>query len=383
MIVLRVLHFSSHNEDCGIAKYQENYLEAISNTSTEVENKFFKHSPYQTRDMNRAAFSGVIDDLNRELTNFDILHIQHEFGFFRGDQLRRLVDTAKQSGKKVVVTYHTSPDLIIILKPLGGIGPRSIISYLRSRRHNHRLIDSHIRPLNMADKILVHNSYTSSKLRDFGIPNSKLELIAHPTYEITKPQGSTHVSEALKKHKNDIVIGTVGYLHRFKGVDKAIKSLSYLPGNYKLAILGGVKSDSDDQKLYDSLTDLIIKLGLQERVYITGVVPSDDMLNSYIRETDVCVYPYDSTYYKGVSSGALNLAIANERPIVAYPVSTLLETNEPYGQITFTDSDSYYELAREIKQLDIAAQTKKISAYADANSFVNTSKTLVETYKNL
>jgi hypothetical protein len=118
-------------------------------------------------------------------------------------------------------------------------------------------------------------------------------------------------------------------------------------------------------------------------VYITGLIKDDKTMDGYIRETDISVYPYNSKYYKGVSSGALNLAIANERPIIAYPVQTLVETNSEFGQLVFTASDSYYELAREVKNIDTEAQTKKIISYAKSNSFSAIAEQLVAVYKSL
>lgn len=380
--MLNVLNFSSHFEDCGIAKYQENYLDEIA-LAEDINSTFFNYSPYQTRGMSVAEFDTVIEELRKEIEKYDIFHLQHEFGFYRNDQFEKLIKTAKNAGVKVVVTYHTSPDLIIIKKRLTGLGPRSMISFLKSYRHNSSLINMHITPLNSADLVLAHNEYTKNQLEQYGVNANILRLLPHPTYAITKPKKTDVITAALNKKEGDVILSTVGYIHRFKGVDKAIKSLSYLPANYKLAILGGVKSDSDDQSLYDQLADLIIERGLQDRVYISGVIPSDDDLNSYIRETDISLYPYDSVYYKGVSSGALNLAIANERPIVAYPVSTLRETNAEHGQLVLTASDSYYELARAIRGLDIKSQTNKIQAYAQANSWHVMSERLIELYKSL
>lgn len=380
--MLHVLHFSSHDEDCGIAKYQGNYLASMTD-SAEVANRFFSYSPYQTRDMDRAELGKVLEALTNEAKDFDILHIQHEFGFFRDNQFERLVSAAKDMGMKVVVTYHTSPDLIIIKKPLAGMGPRALLSFLRSYRYNRILSNMHTRPLLSADRILVHNLYTKNSLIDFKIPAEKIELIPHPTYEISKPKKTTFVADSLDKKSGDIILSCVGYIHRFKGVDKSIKALKFLPDNYKLAVLGGVKSDSDDQELYDQISDLIIKLGLKDRVFISGVIPSDDDLNSYIQETDVCLYPYNSSYYKGIGSGSINLAIANDKPIVAYPVSTFIETNKEFGHIAFTDSDSYYELAREIRRLDITAQTKKTVSYRSANAWGVMAKRLVAVYTSL
>lgn len=380
--MLNVLNFSSHFEDCGIAKYQENYLDEMATTDG-VTSTFFKYSPYQTREMNTQEFDKVIEELRAEIGKYQIFHLQHEFGFYRNDQFERLIKTAKDAGVKVVVTYHTSPDLIIIKKRLTGLGPRSIISFLKSYRHNSSLIRMHIEPLNSADVVLAHNKYTIDQLAQYGVRSELLKLLPHPTYTITKPAKTDFIATSLGKKKGDIILSTAGYIHRFKGVDKAIKALSYLPENYKLAILGGVKSDSDDQALYDQIADLILERGLKDRVFITGVVPSDEDLNSYIRETDISLYPYDSVYYKGVASGALNLAIANERPIVAYPVSTLKETNTEFGQLVLTQSDSYYELAKAIKGLDISKQTKQIQLYAEANSWSVMTGHLVEIYRSL
>lgn len=379
---MNILNFSSHFEDCGIAKYQEHYIKGIEKNK-EFKSTFFEYSPYQTRNMNHAQFEEVLQKLRLELPKFQILHIQHEFGFYRHGQFEQIIKTAKEIGIRVVVTYHTSPDLIIIKKRLTGFGPRSIVSFLKSYRHNAILSKMHTAPLNNTDAIIVHNKYTAEQLKNYGVSSHLIHVLPHPTYNITTPPKTTFIRDSLHKQKGDVILSTVGYIHRFKGVDKAIKALSYLPENYKLAVLGGVKSDSDDKKLYDQLADLIIKRGLKDRVFISGVIPSDEDLDSYIRETDISLYPYDSQYYKGVASGALNLAIANERPIVAYPVSTFIETNDKFGQIMFTDSDSYYELAREINRLDIESQTEKITSYAKANSFDNMAKSLVDIYSSL
>lgn len=380
--MLKVLNFSSHFEDCGIAKYQENYLKELEHLD-DTESTFFKYSPYQTREMNTEQFDKVIDELKNELPKYNVFHLQHEFGFYRNDQFEKLIQTAKEAGLKIAVTYHTSPDLIIIKKHLSGLGPRSIISFLKSYRHNARLIKMHITPLNSTDVVIAHNQYTVDQLKNYGVDSRIVKLLPHPTYEITQPPKTSFIQDTLNKKKGDIILSTVGYIHRFKGVDKAIKALSYLPDNYKLAILGGVKSDSDDQDLYDQLADLILQRDLKERVFITGVIESDQDLDSYIRETDISLYPYDSKYYKGVSSGALNLAIANERPIVAYPVSTLKETNTEFHQLILTPSDSYYELAKAIRTVNIEQQTKKIQTYAKANSWHQLTKQLVAIYKNM
>src|SRR5690606_14254068 len=149
----------------------------------------------------------------------------------------------------------------------------------------------------------------------------QIKKMPHPVYQVDTPPKSTRLAKALNKKDGDVILATVGFFHRYKGIAEAVKALKFLPPNYKLAVLGGMKSDSDDVAYYDKVCDLIDALGLHDRVYITGIVPSDDDLNALIREADVCVYPYNGKYYAQVSSGSINLAIANSRPVIAYPTN--------------------------------------------------------------
>ena len=324
---VRVLHFSSHFEDCGIAKYQEQYLDGMEKIEG-MHNKFFKYSPYQTRTMNPEQFQKVIHELQVSLANFDILHIQHEFGFYHHDEFAQLIATAKSMRKKVIVSYHTS--LYVAMKPLklGGLGPRSLLAYIRHYRGQKIFLKHHVAPLHNVDVILVHNQATAESLAANGVPKEVITLLAHPVPNITNPPKSTFIADNLHKKKGDVIYAIVGFLHKYKGVDAAIKALKYLPDNYKLAVLGGLHPITDNVAIYDKLTDLIDKLGLKDRVYISGYIKDDELLNSYIREVDVCVYPYDRVYYANVSSGALNLAFANQRPVVAYPTRTFKEVAE-------------------------------------------------------
>ena len=135
MSKIRVLQFSSRSSDnCGVGKYEENFMDIYKFEADEIETKFFEYSPYQTRLMGQDELNEVMEKLKEELKDYDILHIQHEFGLYSGSEFAQLVDTAKSVGKKVVITVHLSPELAFKFKPRGGIGPRSIMHVLRQRR---------------------------------------------------------------------------------------------------------------------------------------------------------------------------------------------------------------------------------------------------------
>jgi glycosyltransferase involved in cell wall biosynthesis len=379
---IKVLHFSSHDEDCGVAKYQEQYLSGMQDEPS-VFSKFFYSSPYKTRLMSDGELQQVLNDLKRELVNYDILHIQHEFAFFSGDEFAKIVNAAREVRKKVVVTLHTSLEVASKPVPLNVIGPRSGINYMRDRLRRKRFLKRHVEPLKKVDLILAHNQPTIDSAVSAGVPARIITKLEHPVPLVSTPPPSNELKKALSKQKGDVLFCIVGFLHRQKGVAEAIKSLKYLPPNYKLAVIGGLHPIADDIRLYDQLADLIVKLDLRERVYITGFIKEDEKLNALIQECEVCVYPYDKVYYGNVSSGSLNLAFGNGRAAIAYPTNTFKNMAEAQEALVLCSTFSYYELAKELKRIDIERQSKLSKEYAEKMSWPKMSKELIKVYRKL
>jgi glycosyltransferase involved in cell wall biosynthesis len=376
---IKVLHITTHNEDCGIAKYQQNYIEAMAEDKN-FTNTIFSYSPNKTKTMNSEELRTVMVEFENQVINYDILHIQHEFGFYFGNELNMYVDIAKKANKKVIITVHTSPDVIISQPHLGGLGPRSQYKYIREKHAANKLIRRHINPFKQADVIVAHNQLTIDSLVDFGISRENIVRIKHPVPNLVLSLDSTEIKDNLNYKKGDVIYSTVGFLHKHKGTFDAVKALKYLPKNYKLAIIGGVHPFSDSAEIYNDITDLIIKLDLMERVYITGFIKDDERLNALIQESAVCVYPYDGIYYGKTSSGALNLAFANSVPVIAYPTHTIKEIAEDSkGAAVLTDAFSYYELARKLKTTNFEEKKKQSIAYAKTMEWSR----LVENIQNL
>ena len=383
---IRVLHFSSRSKDnCGVGKYQENFVNRYKDDDDlGIETDFFDVSPYQTRRMTQDEINDVMHQLRQQLKDYDILHIQHEFGLYSGTEFAQLVETAKSMGKKVIVTVHLSPALAFKFKPREGVGLRSAMHVVRQRRLHGIFIKRHIEPMQRADLIITHNNAATKSLVGYGISKNRILQIKHPVLpQILPKQKSTEITEKLRKDDSDIIYSTIGFMHKYKGVEDAMHALKFLPENYKLAIIGGMQPISDEKNIYNKIADLIDTINLKDRVYITGYVEDDDRLNALIRETDVCVYPYNNAYYGQVSSGALNLAFANERPVIAYPTDTFKESNDEFNQIVLTSAQAYYELARELQRVDVDEQKKRIAQYAEKYSWDNAAQDMSETYHQL
>lgn len=384
----RILHFSPHDEDDGIAKYQEQYLAGMAGDDT-VENKFFEVTPIQLRAMSPQKHEEAYDQLREELKNYDILHIQHEFGLFVEDDFQRLVATAKDAGKQVVITVHLSPDYAIKPVKLGGLGPRSMVSFLRQQRHRNRMYERHVTPFLQADLLIVHNDITAQSLIGAGANPDNIKLIPHPVHQFPTPDKTDFIAKKLNKKTGDVIFCTVGMLHKYKGIFDAVRALKFLPSNYKLAILGGlhpVETEivSETVGIYNKITDLIDHLGLHDRVFITGFVKDDNLLNSYIRECDACVYPYDGVYYANTSSGAINLGFSNGRPVIAYPTKGFREmADNAEGALVLADTFAYYELARKLVDIDYIEQSKLSEVYACKMAWPNMAKVLARGYHEL
>jgi glycosyltransferase involved in cell wall biosynthesis len=379
---IKVLHFSSRYEECGVAKYLGHYIKGMAEVP-EIENEYFEVSPYETYNMKPADLDDMEKKLLEKLRNFDVLHVQHEFALYAHDSFRRVIMAGNKSGKKVVVTVHISPSLHGASKKprLHGFGPHSLLHYLKESKHHNQFVREYVEPMKKADLILVHNDVTAQGLEQLGISADSIRKHIHPVQVYPEPKPTTDIATHLNRQKGDVIFCIIGFFHRQKGVIEAVKALKFLPENYKLAILGGMKADSDDIEYYDRVCDLIDKVGVQDRIYITGYVPSDDTLNAYIRECDVCVYPFNRTYYAAVSSGSVNLAFFNGMPAIAYPTEAIKELAiDADGAVVVTETFAYYELARELLGIDLAKQRDLSKAYAKKAAWPKVSKQLVEIY---
>lgn len=379
---MRILHFTTHNEDCGIGKYQEQYLAALAPLD-EVYNEVFPYSPNKTKVMSKSELAPVISELRHSMKSFDALHIQHELSFFKHDELEQIISAVKSLGKKVIVTIHTAPAAQYQQPQRVGVSPRSLVRYAKAIKAANEFRGRYVVPLLKVDLVLVNNTATKQNLIKHGIDANNITVITIPVPTIQHDEQSSEIKKALSYKPGDVIFASIGFLSRMKGVDQAIKALSYLPENYKLAVIGGIHPAGGQEALLDELCDLITHYNLTDRVYITGYVNKDDRLNALIRECDICIYPYETKYYSYVSSAALNNAFANFKPAIVYPTKSFLEINQIKVTVDVTKSANYYELARSISEIDINSFTSKATEYAKMYSYENEAVKLVTIYANL
>ncbi len=262
-------------------------------------------------------------------------------------------------------------------------GVRSGLLFLKNISAERHFDQSFISPMHQADRILVHNLRTHHVLLDLKLSADKVKLIELPVPMLGQISPSARLHKALSVKSGDVLIGIVGFVAKVKGVDHAVRALSFLPDNYKLAIIGGIHPQSADMGYLDYVCDIVVQHGLQDRVYITGFVPENDELNRLIRECDICVYPYEQHYYAGVSSAALADAFANHKPVIAYPTAAFQELNTHNEAMILCKSFNYYELARELKGINIEAARKASTLFAVGHSYPKVAPKVISAYENL
>jgi glycosyltransferase involved in cell wall biosynthesis len=381
---IRILHVSTHHESCGIGKYQEAFLKEMENFK-DVYNEFYPTSLNKIKILNQTDLEDEMSNLKRYAQSFDIVHIQHEFGLFRskGEGLSDILDALSE--KPTIITIHTAPSLLLVDNKFDGIGPRNILNYSKTWIINWKTRQKKIYPLRRPHKIITLNSYTKKQL--VSIAHIPEEAILQRTLPI-QTGVFREQSDILRKHiaanKSDTLLCTVGFVHQFKGVDHAVRALALLPKNYKLAVLGGTHPDSGDPRVLDSIKSLVKELGLGKRVFFAGFIKQDKKLFDLIRGSDVALFPYSLEYYRLASSDAINKALMNHVPVVAYPTESFKELHQlSSGAIELSPEASPESLASTIMSLRPKELIRRADAFIEINSLEAAAKDLVSIYKEM
>lgn len=144
----------------------------------------------------------------------------------------------------------------------------------------------------------------------------------------------THLMPVYFSKKERIITMVAGFRQQ-KDQDTLIRSMSLLPNEYKLWLVG----DGERRKI---LGNLVIELGLTERVKFWGI-RSD--IPQILEQSHVVVL---SSHWEGLSLSSIE-GMASGRPFIASNVDGLREIVDGYG-ILFPHQD-YVALANEIKSI--------------------------------
>lgn len=386
----RVLHISTWGMPCGIATYCANLVAALERQG--VESDVFALQPHAWSTYLPCDTHRLQSEIVMRAREVDVVHIQHEHGLFgiangarsAARNYGRILSGLLATGKPVVTTFHTAP---ITGKKHRGIAALldPIKAFNRGRTWRNRVG----KPFAAAPSkavALVHAATTRRAFVRSGLPESSVRLIPHGCLpQRTHTLDSADAKRALGYSSADKLLTIFGFIGPYKGHDIAVDALTYLPSEYRLAICGGAHPESKD-RFFERLVGKIEKLGLRDRVTITGWLPTDQA-EVYYAATDVCLAPYRDE--SGLSaSGAVTWALSSGRPTVASKIDAFQAIQRESPCMLMTTPQQPKELAWAVSRLvaDKPMATRLVEAastYCDRHSWDSVARLSVDLYQEL
>lgn len=364
MTTRSVLLVSTWETACGIAGYTAQLKAALDDLGVATE-VFVIDRP--------ALSSFTAADLKEHFAQValaarghDLVHIQHEHGFFAGPYGYRVSTDVFASMlaelrnvPAVVVTFHSHP----VVPSWRGVsfrkGLQSNAAHLPWRLHIARRFN------NGNAHAIAPSRVLRRTLRDSGLRTERVTWIPQgaPVYNDRADLDRTVTKTALGFDAEDRVVALFGFVTSHKGHHVALEALQFLPRTYKLAFVGGPHPLAQEAYYETILTTLAANSDLERRVRLTGYVSHEDV-ERYLVAADVCILPY--LEYGLATSAAVPWALASGRPVVGTRIPALQEIEHDGNCLRLVSPYATRELAAAVLEVDTnEALAKKLVANAE------------------
>jgi glycosyltransferase involved in cell wall biosynthesis len=386
---MRILHYSTWKTPCGIAGYTESLVNALTdlglcNTVRPIDRK-------RLSQMSNKENIKEMNELCRQARDFDLVHIQHEFSFFKQPldvflsnrnfslALRQL----RKQSTPTVVTFHTEPFFSSI--PMSMRTRLALMLKGRYPWHGWTFGRAVGRRKNLV-RVIVHTGASRAAFTEVGVPPDILEVIPIGVPNARTAHCNLDPSAAKSKlgfPPDCILLSLFGFVAAYKGHEIAAKALCSLPSNYRLAVVGGTHPEGNDTVLNRVLR---IRKKLEPgRLVVTGFV-SEEELDLYHAATDICLAPYIDDSLS--SSAAITWALTSGKPIIASGIRAFREINAEADCMMMVTPKAEEELAWKIEQLvaspslqaRLVANAKR---YARNHTWSETAKRILSIYEQL
>ncbi len=291
--------------ECGIATFTSNLTDAIfklygepSEKGKDVqivalsdegeEYRYGKEVLFEIRAHNRSDYRKAADFLN--LSETDLVCIQHEFGIFGGDDGSFILSLAENLKKPIALVLHT-----ILDKP--GENQKKVLSQLCS----------------LSTKIIVLANKGVELLKDvYDVPEEKIKMISHGAPDVPFLDPSYYRDDFQMGGRE--VMMTFGLIGPGKGIEVAIKSMVEVVKEFPEAIYlivgetHPVIKRERGEEYRISLKRLVNKLDLEKNIIFHNRFVTLEQLIKYLVMADIYVTPYLSR--EQISSGTLSYAVA-------------------------------------------------------------------------
>ncbi|HET6456409.1 MAG TPA: glycosyltransferase [Armatimonadota bacterium] len=369
---MKVGMLTSVGDRCGIAEYSQDLADGLRKlVDLDVVAVWDRSSPW----------NAYLAQSTERLNTADVVHIQHEYSFWGSvlPRQNRFFEQVAGIGKPIVLTAHTlDPTTQVLGLHLPGPLPRKALKLMLAYYPPYRQTIERA-TFQIADRIIIHDSFAAGKLEGRGIPRSKMGIIPMgiPAANLEPGLGDAFRRKfGLEGRK---LITVFGFVRPGRGYETALDALTKLGNDAVLIIAGGPQTES--QKAYvDSLSADIEVRGLRDRVVITGYLPDEEVPGA-MQAADIALIPQEH----GTGSYSLMVALGYGKPILASDLRFLLEFEDVLW--TFKRGDSE-DLAGKLRILLEDEETRnrlsgKALAYAKDHSWDKIAEKTVEVYQEL
>lgn len=292
---------------CGIATYTKDLIEQLQMQKKSIEvialndsDENFQYPSVVTKTLtknNKEEYVRIAKQINTSQT--DIVHIQHEFGIFGGEDGEYILDFARALEKPFIVTFHTilktpSQKQMEIIKELTRLSCHVIIM---KEIGKDRLI--HIYGANDRDISIIYH----------GVPD-----MDHLKKEAIK------IKLGLEKK---FILMTSNLISDNKGIEYVIQALpdivEKIPQVF-LLIIGETHPEvkkKEGEKYRSMLEALVKKLGVAEHVQFINEYLLLEKLKEYFVSADIILTPYLEP--EQITSGTLAYAIGAGKVCISTP----------------------------------------------------------------
>jgi len=250
-----------------------------------------------------AAYGKMARKLN--LSDVDVVSLQHEFGIFGGEAGEYVLELVRQLKKPLVTTFHT-----VFRHPEPPYAP--IQKEIAER----------------SDMIIVMNRKGIDFLRDgLGVPEGKITFLPHGT-----PAPDNTDRERFRRElgwDGRRVLMTFGLLSRGKGLERIIGVMPKVVREVPDALYvilgkthpGVLKAEGETYR--EELRAQISRLGLEDHVAMIDRYLTEEDLVHYLAACDLYVTPYPGL--EQITSGTLAYAVGLGRPVLTTPYHYALD----------------------------------------------------------
>ncbi len=361
----KILHLSTYKEKCGIATFLDDYINGINNNSV-YSNSVIPVNFKALKDINLFFF--YLDKIIAQAENFDIISIQHEYAFWTCENtywkhrtLKRkhcygyqynynhitsslvfldyFIEKLIKKNKKIKIVWHS--DFNLVIQPFLNDNPEIKIT----QAPFFRLLKE------KSIQLVTMNKKMQDCLERYDLKYKNCMYLPHPIPTqnyIVDELKIKKLKNELGYKKNDIILGSFGFITPDKGILTTLKILKHFPNNFKYLIVGG-KHPKDESKFIDKLQKYIRQNKLDNRVIITGFLPMEE-IPTYIKSVDIALYLCSSKL--NYASGAINQLIYAEIPILTGSMSYFKNLEEDWGCIkTVQNTKEIQESVQTIQKL--------------------------------